>query len=149
MRFLLHFLKNFIRMNHRYSKYKSFIRNEKNTRLFDKTKEVKQMFESFDSSRNRYASVGVVSSLPDELIYSIWFIIDLDLKGVIPLDNILAFDLMDNNGKVTMHFSQAGSDVEMGIDLPFRYSSQFPSQVYAYDDGTKETILLPSEIRQS
>lgn len=26
------------------------------------------MFESFDSSRNRYASVGVVSSLPDELI---------------------------------------------------------------------------------
>ena len=48
-----------------------------------------------------------------------------------------------------MHFSQAGSDVEMGIDLPFRYSSQFPSQVYAYDDGTKETILLPSEIRQS
>ncbi|MCH3669766.1 DUF960 domain-containing protein, partial [Enterococcus faecium] len=47
------------------------------------------MFESFDSSRNRYASVGVVSSLPDELIDSIWFIIDLDLKGVIPLENIL------------------------------------------------------------
>lgn len=106
------------------------------------------MFESFDSSRNRYASVGVVSSLPDELIDSIWFIIDLDLKGVIPLDNMLAFDLIDNNGKVTMHFSQAGSDVEMGIDLLFHYSSSFPSQVYAYDDGTRETILLPSEIRQ-
>ncbi|EMF0180856.1 GTP cyclohydrolase [Enterococcus hirae 57-03-H11] len=106
------------------------------------------MFESFGSSRNRYASVGVVSSLPDELIDSIWFIIDLDLKGVIPLDNMLAFDLIDNNGKVTMHFSQAGSDVEMGIDLPFHYSSSFPSQVYAYDDGTRETILLPSEIRQ-
>ena len=106
------------------------------------------MFESFDSSRNRYASVGVVSSLPDELIDSIWFIIDLDLKVVIPLDNMLAFDLIDNNGKVTMHFSQAGSDVEMEIDLPFHYSSSFPSQVYAYDDGTRETILLPSEIRQ-
>lgn len=52
------------------------------------------MFESFDSSRNRYASVGVVSSLPDELIDSIWFIIDLDLKGVIPLENILTFDLI-------------------------------------------------------
>ena len=48
------------------------------------------MFESFDSSRNRYASVGVVSSLPDELIDSIWFIIDpICLKGVIPLENIL------------------------------------------------------------
>ena len=107
------------------------------------------MFESFDSSRNRYASVGVVSSLPDELIDSIWFIIDLDLKGVISLDNILAFDLIENNGKVTIHFSQAGSEVEMDIDLPFRYSSQFPSHVYAYDDGTRETILLPSEIKQN
>ncbi len=99
------------------------------------------MFESFDSSRNRYASVGVVSSLPDELIDSIWFIIDLDLKGVIPLENILTFDLIENRGKVTMHFSQAGSNVEMDIDLPFAYSNQFPAQVYAYDDGTRETIL--------
>ncbi|BAO05749.1 MULTISPECIES: DUF960 domain-containing protein [Enterococcus] len=106
------------------------------------------MFESFDNNRNRYASLGVVSSLPDELIDSIWFIIDLDLKGVIPLDNILAFDLMNNHGKVTLHFSQAGSTVEMGIDLPFPYSPQYPAQVFAYDDGTRETILLPSEIKQ-
>lgn len=106
------------------------------------------MFESFDSDRSRYASVGVVSSLPGELIDSIWFIIDLNLKGVIPLDNILAFDLVNNNGNVTVHFSQAGSEVEMDIDLPFRYSSQFPAQVYAYDDGKRETILLPHEIRQ-
>ena len=47
-----------------------------------------------------------------------------------------------------MHFSQAGSNVEMDIDLPFAYSNQFPAQVDAYDDGTRETILLPSEIRQ-
>ncbi|MDT2751435.1 DUF960 domain-containing protein [Enterococcus thailandicus] len=106
------------------------------------------MFESFDSERNRYASVGVVSSMPGELIDSIWFIIDLDLKGVIPLDYILAFDIVNNHGKVTMHFSQPGSSVEMDIDLPFAYSSQFPTQVYAYDDGTRETILLPSEIKQ-
>ena len=57
--------------------------------------------------------------MPDELIDSIWFIIDLDLKGVIPLENILTFDLIENRGKVTMHFSQAGSNVEMDIDLPF------------------------------
>ena len=52
------------------------------------------MFETFDSKKSRYASVGVVSSLPGELIDSIWYIIDLDLKGLIPLDNILSFDLM-------------------------------------------------------
>jgi hypothetical protein len=89
-----------------------------------------------------------VSSLPGELIDSIWYIIDLDLKGLIPLDNILSFDLLNNEGRVTMYFSQEGSEVEMGIDLPFGYSSDFPQEVYAYDDGSRQTILLPNEIRQ-
>ena len=39
------------------------------------------MFERFDSDRSRYASLGVVSSLPSGLIDSIWLIIDLNLKG--------------------------------------------------------------------
>ena len=91
------------------------------------------MFETFDSKKSRYAPVGVVSSLPGELIDSIWYIIDLDLKGLIPLDNILSFDLINNDGRVTMHFSQEGSSVEMGIDLPFGYSNDFPQEVYAYD----------------
>lgn len=90
----------------------------------------------------------MVSSLPGELIDSIWYIIDLDLKGLIPLDNILSFDLLNNEGRVTMYFSQEGSEVEMGIDLPFGYSSDFPQEVYAYDDGSRQTILLPNEIRQ-
>ncbi|GAA2907070.1 DUF960 domain-containing protein [Enterococcus pseudoavium] len=106
------------------------------------------MLETFDSKKSRYASVGVVSSLPGELIDSIWYIIDLDLKGLIPLDNILSFDLINRNGQVTMHFSQEGSEVEMGIDLPFGYSYNFPQEVYAYDDGNRQTILLPNEIRQ-
>jgi hypothetical protein len=112
------------------------------------TKGGKSMFETFDSKKSRYASVGVVSSLPGELIDSIWYIIDLDLKGLIPLDNILSFDLLNNEGRVTMYFSQEGSEVEMGIDLPFGYSSDFPQEVYAYDDGSRQTILLPNEIRQ-
>lgn len=106
------------------------------------------MFETFDSKKSRYASVGVVSSLPGDLIDSIWYIIDLDLKGLIPLDNILSFDLLNNEERVTMYFSQEGSEVEMGIDLPFGYSSDFPQEVYAYDDGRRQTILLPNEIRQ-
>jgi hypothetical protein len=112
------------------------------------TKGGKSMFETFDSKKSRYASVGVVSSLPGELIDSIWYIIDLDIKGLIPLDNILSFDLLNNEGRVTMYFSQEGSEVEMGIDLPFGYSSDFPQEVYAYDDGSRQTILLPHEIRQ-
>ncbi|MFV0560244.1 MAG: DUF960 domain-containing protein [Enterococcus sp.] len=106
------------------------------------------MFESFDSKRSRFASLGIVSSMSSELIDSIWLIIDLDLKGVVPLENILVFDLMNRQGKVTIHFSQPGLGLEMDIDLPFSYSQKFPSQIYAYDDGKRETILLPSEIKQ-
>lgn len=106
------------------------------------------MFETFDASRSRYASVGVVSSLPGELIDSIWYIIDLDIKGLIPLNNLLSFNVTNNDGRVTMHFSQEGNQVEMGVDLPFSYSNEFPNEIFAYDDGTRQTILLPSEIRQ-
>ncbi|KAF1299473.1 GTP cyclohydrolase [Enterococcus sp. JM4C] len=106
------------------------------------------MFEQFDSNRSRFASVGVVSSLPGELIDCVWINIDLNLKGVLPLTNILTVDVVNNNGRVTMHFTQENSDVEMAIDLPFSYSSSFPSQLFVYDDGTRETILLPSEIRR-
>ncbi|MBL1223529.1 DUF960 domain-containing protein [Enterococcus sp. BWR-S5] len=106
------------------------------------------MFETFDRSRSRYASLGVVSSLPGELIDSIWLIIDLNLKGVIPLTNMLAFDVTNNNGWVTLRFSQEFSDVEMAVDLAYAYSTEFPERVFAFDDGTRETILLPTEISE-
>ncbi|AIM25325.1 DUF960 domain-containing protein [Melissococcus plutonius] len=107
------------------------------------------MFESFDSERSRYASLGVVVSLPEKLIDSIWLIIDLNLKGVVPLTNILYFDLINNNGKVTIHFSQEMSDVEMSIDLTFPYLEEYPAQVFAFDDGNKETIILPMEMLEN
>ena len=49
------------------------------------------MFEPFDSSRSRYASGGIVQTMPGELIDSLWLIIDLDLKGVIPLEKSINF----------------------------------------------------------
>ena len=104
------------------------------------------MVETFDKQRRRYASLGVVERLPGALIDSIWLIIDIDLKGLVPLTNMLYFDLIDNDGKVTIHFSQETSDVQMAIDLPFPYSDEYPSQVFAFDDGNKETILLPAEM---
>ncbi|MBO0470562.1 DUF960 domain-containing protein [Enterococcus sp. DIV0242_7C1] len=104
------------------------------------------MVETFDKQRRRYASLGVVERLPGALIDSIWLIIDIDLKGLVPLTNMLYFDLIDNDGKVTIHFSQEISDVQMAIDLPFPYSDEYPSQVFAFDDGNKETILLPAEM---
>lgn len=106
------------------------------------------MFEAFDNNRSRYASVGVVSSMPGELIDSIWYIIDFNLKGVFPLDNLLSFTIMEQNGSVTMGYTEKSTRIDMTVDLPFRYIDGLPTEVQAYDDGTRETILLPSEIKQ-
>lgn len=106
------------------------------------------MFEAFDNNRSRYASIGVVSSMPGELIDSVWYIIDFNLKGVFPLENLLAFTIMNNKGFVTMGYTERESDIDITIDLPFKFVDGLPSEVQAYDDGKRETILLPSEITQ-
>lgn len=99
----------------------------------------------FSQRANRFATFGVIANLPGELIDSVWMIIDQNLQGVIPLDPLLRFDIHNNQGKVTMHFSEDSSDTEMAVDLPFAYSSEFPDTVIAYDDGDNQTILLPEE----
>ncbi len=105
------------------------------------------MFETFDHERSRYASGGIVQRMPGELIESIWMIIDLDLKGVFPLTNLLTFDVQNNQGRVTLLFSQPHSELALGVDLPYFYDESLPKSVYAYDDGQRQTILLPSETR--
>lgn len=75
-------------------------------------------------------------------------IIDRNLQGVVPLNNLLRFDLQNNQGKLTVHFSENGAATEMSVDLPFPYDPSFPDTVMAYDDGESQTILLPEEGHQ-
>ena len=51
-----------------------------------------------------------LATLPGELIDSIWLIIDLDLKGFIPLTNLLTFEVQNNHGRVTLLFSSTKSN---------------------------------------
>lgn len=99
----------------------------------------------FTSDRSRFATYGVIAHLPGPIIDSIWLIIDQNLQGVVPLANLLRFDLLNNGGKLTVAFSEKGSDTTMAVDLPFTYQSAFPDTVMAYDDGNHQTILLPEE----
>jgi len=46
---------------------------------------------AFDRTVGRYASFGIVTSLPGEVIDSFWYVIDNYLKGVIPLKNYPSF----------------------------------------------------------
>ena len=99
----------------------------------------------FETNHSRFATFGVISNLPGEIIDSIWMIIDRNLQGVGPLNNLLRFDLQNNQGKLTVHFSKNGAATEMSVDLPFPYDPSFPDTVMAYDDGESQTILLPEE----
>lgn len=42
----------------------------------------------FETNHSRFATFGVISNLPGEIIDSIWMIIDRNLQGVVPLNNL-------------------------------------------------------------
>ncbi|WP_051999824.1 DUF960 domain-containing protein [Schleiferilactobacillus shenzhenensis] len=100
----------------------------------------------FDPNQARYATFGVVSAVPGTIIDEIWHIIDTNLQGVLPLENVLNFAFSNRDGKLTITFSEEDTDITIGFDTPYAYASQLPKTVVAYDDGQNQTIILPSEI---
>ena len=59
---------------------------------------------AFTDTHMRSASFGIVTSLPDDVIDSFWYIIDHFLKNVFELEEELEFQLLNNHGKITFHF---------------------------------------------
>lgn len=99
----------------------------------------------FKAGYGRYATFGVVEVLPGDIIDRIWHIIDQNLQGVVPLQSILRFEFTQNKTKLTVTFSEDDVNLKMAFDLPYDWRNNYPEKVLAYDDGTSQTILLPSE----
>ena len=59
---------------------------------------------AFTDTHMRSASFGIVTSLPDDVIDSFWYIIDHFLKNVFELEEELEFQLLNNHGKITSTF---------------------------------------------
>ena len=55
---------------------------------------------AFTNTHMRSASFGIVTSLPDDVIDSFWYIIDHFLKNVFELEEELEFQLLNNQGKL-------------------------------------------------
>lgn len=100
---------------------------------------------AFTNTRGRYASFGVVTSLPDNIIDSFWYIIDNFLKGVFELDELLQFELINNKGKTTFRFSQDSLTTVVTFDFNDTFNSFFPREIFVTDNNGKETIMLPDE----
>lgn len=104
----------------------------------------------FEKNHARYASYGTVAVLPGDMIDAVWTIIDHDLQGVFPLENLLTFKLHNNQGTTTFEYVQMDEDdqpgaLSAGFDTDFAYAPELPDTVLAYDDGDSQIILLPSE----
>ena len=100
---------------------------------------------AFTNTRGRYASFGVVTSLPDNIIDSFWYIIDNFLKGVFELDELLQFELINNKGKTTFRFSQDSLATILTFDFNDAFDPFFPREIFVTDNNGKETIMLPDE----
>ena len=62
---------------------------------------------AFEKNKERYASFGVTTSLPHEIIDTFWDLLDHYLKNVVPLDPILTFRLANNHNNVTLNITTA------------------------------------------
>ena len=100
---------------------------------------------AFTNTCGRYASFGVVTSLPDDIIDSFWYIIDNFLKDVFELDELLRFELINHQGKLTFRFSEASLSTTVSFDFNDAFDPFFPREIFVTDNNGKETIMLPDE----
>ena len=103
------------------------------------------MFMAFTNTQRRSASFGVVTSLPDDVIDSLWFIIDHFLKNVFELEEELEFQLLNNEGTITFHFSSQHLPTSIDFDFNHPFDPLYPPRILVLDMDGKETILLPEE----
>ena len=100
---------------------------------------------AFTNSHRRCASFGVVTNLPDDVIDSIWYIIDQFLKHVFELEDELEFQLLNSNGLVTFRFSSKHLPTTIDFDFNHPFDPLYPPRVLVLDMDNEETILLPEE----
>ena len=100
---------------------------------------------AFTNTRGRYASFGIITSLPDEIIDTFWYIIDNFLKDTFPLNNLIQFELLNNNGKITYRFSEAKLKTQISFDFTHHFNPFYPRTIYITDNNGKETIMLADE----
>lgn len=100
---------------------------------------------AFTNTLGRYASFGIMTSLPEEIVDSFWYIIDNNLKGVFDLRPVLKFEIINRQGRVSLRFSQKNFNTIISFDLNYHFDPFFPRKVYIVDNNGKETIMLSDE----
>ena len=100
----------------------------------------------FNPNESRFASYSIVSTLPDEAIDNVWYIIDNDLQGVFPLSNLITFNLVNNDGQLSYDFIQ-GNELVATFDSPYPYDNDYPNSLGVCDSGDLQIIATLSGIK--
>ncbi|MBP2622841.1 DUF960 domain-containing protein [Streptococcus oricebi] len=100
---------------------------------------------AFTDTKGRYASFGVVTSLPEEVIDAFWYIIDNYLKGVFQLNELIQFELLNKAGQISFRFSEKNLPTTIIFDSPYSFDPFYPRKIYVTDNQGKETIMLADE----
>lgn len=101
---------------------------------------------AFEKTKARYASFGVATSLPSELIDTFWDILDNYLRNVVPLDNILRFKIIKSEKGISYEYHDSGHKLLMVFDYKYSFDPFFPEYFYIVDNHGKQTILLAHEL---
>ncbi|AUW95993.1 DUF960 domain-containing protein [Streptococcus pluranimalium] len=101
---------------------------------------------AFEKTSARYASFGVATSLPSELIDTFWDILDNYLKSVVPLDSILTFNLKKSNKGMTYEYHDVKRKLMIAFDYKYPFDPFFPQKLYIVDNRGRQTILLAHEL---
>ena len=100
---------------------------------------------AFENTKHRYASFGIVSSIPGKLIDHFWFIIDHYLRGVLPLKHILRFRLKNRNGRMSISYAFS-SRLTITVDTDIPFDPFYPHTVLVIDRKGEQTVALPDEL---
>lgn len=101
---------------------------------------------AFEKTTSRYASFGVATSLPNELIDTFWDILDNYLRNVFPLDQILTFKLVKYSKGTTFEYHDHKHYLMIAFDYNYPFDPFFPEYLYIVDQNGRQTILLPHEL---
>ena len=101
---------------------------------------------AFEKTKERYASFGAATSLPHEIIDTLWDLLDHYLKDVVPLDPILTFQLTNKHNNVTFEYLDNKRNIFIQFDYNFPFDPFFPEIVHIIDQSGIETLLLSHEL---
>lgn len=97
-------------------------------------------------TNKRYITCGISCTIPDEIQFALWIMIDnLRTNSNIEVDYLQVFRLSNQNGKQKIIHSQEQPEYCNEILVAFIWNPVENAKIFVVDDGTHSTMMLAEE----